>query len=60
MKKNVIKPLKRNLFRSNLKPRTEQRLTLLGAVLIIILLYGIVEGLDDPQPQASITVEEIK
>lgn len=60
MKKNVIKPLKRNLFRSNLKPRMEQRLTLLGAVLIIILLYGIVEGLDDPQPQASITVEEIK
>ena len=46
MKKTTIKPLKRNLFRSNLKPRTEQRLTLLGAILIVILLYGVVESLD--------------
>lgn len=46
MKKNTVKPLKRNLFRSNLKPRTEQRLTLLGAILVIILLYGVVESLD--------------
>lgn len=46
MKKNIIKPLKRNLFRSQLKPRTEQRLTLLGAILIVILLYGVVESLD--------------
>lgn len=46
MKKNIVKPLKRNLFRSQLKPKTEQRLTLLGAVLVIILLYGVVEGLD--------------
>jgi len=46
MKKTTIKPLKRNLFRSSLKPRTEQRLTLLGAILIVILLYGVVESLD--------------
>lgn len=46
MKKTTVKPLKRNLFRSQLKPKTEQRLTLLSAILVIILLYGVVEGLD--------------
>ena len=57
MNKYKIKPsIDRNLFRKRLKVGQEMRLSLVG-VMIIILLYGIVDALENNDPQ-PITVEE--
>jgi hypothetical protein len=57
MNKYKIKPsIDRNLFRKRLKVGQEMRLSLVG-VMIIILLYGIVDALENNDAQ-PITVEE--
>jgi hypothetical protein len=56
MKKPVIKhSINRNLFR--LKPKQEQRRTLLGAVILIILLYGLADYVDY-QEYTSVELEQ--
>ena len=56
MKKPVIKhSINRNLFR--LKPKQEQRRTLLGAVVLIILLYGLADYADY-QEYTSVELEQ--
>jgi hypothetical protein len=55
MKQTFKHSINRNLFK--LKPKQEQRRTLLGAVILIILLYGLADYVDY-QEYTSVELEQ--